>query len=248
MTYYHEDTIAELRKAGHHAAADAMAGLLAYQRRCADENAAMRQRLTAYGAQIPGLEQKVADQTAEIARLTAANAALLAAITDIAQQHKTTEMSTDERDCGDVDDGYNAIIKVARRARDEAAPSGDPAPSDGVEALRRDMPWPALPVELDAALRIEREHQRRIGQHDHHDPIAWITIMEGALAKAKAIWLGYGDHALVMSEIRQATAVGVAAMEDQGVTIRGIRSFVTLGDILRKVFLARGGARQGDRV
>ena len=54
----------------------------------------------------------------DIARpsLTAAHSALLEALTEIARQELSTEMSVDDQLGGDFEGAYNAIVEIARAA------------------------------------------------------------------------------------------------------------------------------------
>jgi len=70
------------------------------------------------------------------------------------------------------------------------------------------------------AIESEREYQEAKWPDHHHTAAEWILIMQKCLDDAKRAWVtGHGSD-LALHEIRQVTAVGVAAMEQCGAPLR----------------------------
>jgi hypothetical protein len=76
-------------------------------------------------------------------------------------------------------------------------------------------------AEVYAAIDGEREYQRNrwgaVGAY--HEPAAWITFMQEYLDRAR-VAVTEGNHEDAMHAIRKVAALGVAAMENQGVYSR----------------------------
>lgn len=82
--------------------------------------------------------------------------------------------------------------------------------------------YPTISVDVFSALVSERRYQEKKWAKHTHTSGEWLLILERCLKKAKAAWY-LGDVIDVMSEIRQLTAVGVAAMEECGAPLRASR-------------------------
>jgi len=85
-------------------------------------------------------------------------------------------------------------------------------------------------TQIMEALDSERAYQEKKYPGHRHSTGEWLLIMEKCLADAKAAWnCGHGDGS-VMDEIRQVTAVGVAALEQCGSPLRVERVPVPSGE------------------
>jgi hypothetical protein len=72
---------------------------------------------------------------------------------------------------------------------------------------------------VTAAIDSERKYQDAKYPGHSHTTGEWLLIMEKCLADAKTAWnCGHGSG--VLDEIRQVTAVGVAAMDQHGAPLR----------------------------
>ena len=73
------------------------------------------------------------------------------------------------------------------------------------------------------AIVSERNYQEQKWPGHRHTTVEWLLIMQKCLDDAKCTWIaGHGDDQ-VLHEIRQVVAVGVAAMEQCGAPLRGIK-------------------------
>ena len=74
-----------------------------------------------------------------------------------------------------------------------------------------------LPDNVRECIESEREHQNTRWPEQNRSTGEWLLIMEKCLLDAKHAWIaGHGGDMLALQEIRQATACGVAAMEQHG--------------------------------
>ncbi len=80
-----------------------------------------------------------------------------------------------------------------------------------------------MKTQVKNALETERRYQCLKWPNHSHTLGEWILIMRKCLNDAETKWYaGHGDNMEVLSEIRQVTAVGVAAMEEHGVPFRNL--------------------------
>lgn len=84
--------------------------------------------------------------------------------------------------------------------------------------MKRAIKRQAIKLLVLEAIESERAYQEKKWPGHRHSVGEWIIIMESCLEKAKTKWMD-GD-AGALKEIRQVVAVGVAAMEQCGVTPR----------------------------
>jgi len=78
-----------------------------------------------------------------------------------------------------------------------------------------------IPLEVVDAIWSERLYQEAKYPNHTHTIGEWLLIQEQCLLKAKAAWVnGHGNNVDVLDEIRQVTAVGVAAMAECGSFLR----------------------------
>ena len=75
--------------------------------------------------------------------------------------------------------------------------------------------------EVKKAIESERQYQERKFPGHQHTTGEWLLIMQKCVADAATAWnCGHGEG--VLDEIRQVTAVGVAAMEQHGAPTRDV--------------------------
>lgn len=92
------------------------------------------------------------------------------------------------------------------------------------------------------ALCTERAYQEKKWGEPNHSTGEWLMIMRKVLADAERAWqAGHGTHDEIMNEIRQLTAVGLAAMEQHGAPERtgptAVRKFPMITNCFAKPFL-----------
>lgn len=76
-----------------------------------------------------------------------------------------------------------------------------------------------------ALIREEREHQtKKWGSvQDHpHEVAGWLVLMEEYVAKARYAWATSSGDAPALADIRKATALGFACLEQHGCSWRGL--------------------------
>lgn len=80
---------------------------------------------------------------------------------------------------------------------------------------------PRIPNNVLEALQSERDYQEHKWPDHYHSVGEWIMVMDRTLEKAKWAWLnGHRDSNEALEEIRQVTAVGIAAMQEHGALMR----------------------------
>ncbi len=93
---------------------------------------------------------------------------------------------------------------------------------EGDAASRKMRPLEGYDI-LDVlqAIKSERDYQGKKWPGHSHTTAEWVMIMRKCLKDAEHAWhAGHGNDNEVLNEIRQVTAVGVAAMEEHGAPLR----------------------------